>query len=107
MARKTNLTKIKFKINLFKKKMKKAGYKDASYILFGSWAKGKEKEWSDIDLCVVSEKFSDNYFLESTKLRIIANEIDYDLEPIARKPQDLKDKYSTLSCEIKKYGIKI
>lgn len=105
MVRKTNIEQIKPQIDLFKKKLSKMGYKDAYYILFGSWAKGKQGEWSDIDLCVVSNIFSDNYFEESTKLRILANEIDCNLEPVARKPEDLNDKYSTLSSEIKKWGI--
>ena len=58
MARKTDLKKIKEKIGLFKKEMKKRGFGDARYILFGSWAKGRQGEWSDIDLCVVSDKFN-------------------------------------------------
>ena len=107
MARKTDIVKIRSKINLFKKYLARMGYKDAHYILFGSWAKGKQGEWSDIDLCVISDKFSDNYFEESTRLRILANEIDCSLEPIARKPEDLNDKYSTLSSEIKKWGIAV
>src|SRR4030042_5470332 len=30
-------------------------------ILFGSYAKGKQREYSDIDLCVISPKFKDPF----------------------------------------------
>jgi len=41
----------------------------------------------------------------SDKLRIWANEINYDLEPIAMRPEDLADKTDMLASEVNKWGI--
>jgi len=38
-------------------------------------------------------------------LRKLALEIDSHIEPLPFPPQDLEDRYSTLSQEIKKYGV--
>lgn len=105
MAKKTDLIKIQPWIDQYKKLMKERGFGDAKYILFGSWASGKVHEWSDIDLCVVSNKFEGSLIDASDKLRIWANEINYDLEPVAMRPEDLEDKYDTLASEVRKWGI--
>jgi len=105
MAPKTNIKSILPWINQYKLLMDKRGYSNAKYILFGSWAKGTIHQWSDIDLCVVSDKFNGNLLNVSDKLRIWANEINYDLEPIAMRPEDLADKTDTLASEVNKWGI--
>lgn len=104
---KRNLKKIRNKIQQFKQEAEKLGHKNAQYILFGSWAKGKQHAWSDIDICVISRKPIKNHFIESTKLRIAANKVDESIEPIIRNPSDLRDKYSALSQEISKWGIRV
>ena len=107
MDKRTNIKQVKKKINLFKKKVELAGNLGAKYILFGSWATGKAHKYSDIDLCVVSNKFSKNNFLETTRLRVMTIGIDDLLEPIAMRPEDYNDKYDTLATEVKKWGIEI
>lgn len=107
MAQKRTLKTIKRKVAKFGGLLKKHGYNDAGLILFGSWAKGKEQEWSDIDVCVISEKLGTDLFEEKRKLSKIASDIDILIEPIPMSREDLEDKYSTLAYEIKKYGIRI
>jgi predicted nucleotidyltransferase len=62
MAGRKDLKLVKNKIEMFRQRLNDEGLGDASLILFGSWAKGKQQEFSDIDLCVVSNKFSGNTF---------------------------------------------
>jgi len=107
MAKKADVKLVEKKINLFKSKLKQEGLEGAKFILFGSWAKGKQGENSDIDLCVVSDSFSGNSFQDSTFLRLMTIGIDEMLEPVAMRPEDLEDKYNTLAMEIKKYGVAV
>ena len=54
--------------------------------LFGSYAKRKENEWSDIDIAVISPDFTDSRLNERIKLTIIASEIDNRIEPVPFRP---------------------
>lgn len=83
----------------------KSGIPVKSAYLFGSYAKGNSNSFSDIDICVVSEKFGKDYFRESVILGNLANNVDYKIEAVPMTPDDMNDKYSTLASEIKKYGI--
>lgn len=89
------------------KSVKKSGIDVSNAYLFGSYAKENPHKDSDIDICVISPKFGKDYFEESLKLRHITNKIDLRIEPVPLNPKDMKDKYSTLASEIKKYGISL
>ena len=74
--------------------------------LFGSYAKGTSRQWSDVDLCVISTKFSDyidaiQYLLSKRKLNL-----RFPIEPIGLHPEDLKSN-TALIREIKNTGIRI
>ena len=74
--------------------------------LFGSYAKGHPHPWSDVDLCIISSKFSDyidaiQYLLSKRKLNP-----QYPIEPIGIHPKDFK-KNTPLAYEIKNTGIMI
>ncbi len=75
--------------------------------LFGSWAKGNAKKDSDIDVCVVSEQFGRDDIDELQRLLHLTRKVDLRIEPISLTPEDLANHYSTLSAEIRKYGIRI
>lgn len=83
----------------------KSGIPVNSAYLFGSYAKNTANKFSDIDICVISSEFGDDYFEDSLKLKNIANKVDYRIEPVPFAVNDMSDKYSTLASEIKKYGI--
>lgn len=75
--------------------------------LFGSYAKNKQRDWSDIDVAIVSKKLGgqvDPYEYLWEKLRPI--DIQRGIEPVGYHPDDfvLPD---PLVWEIKKHGIKI
>lgn len=92
-------------INRYVRLIKQKGIKVSKVILFGSHAKGMAKPDSDIDLAVISSQFGRNNLKEMMLLRKLALEIDSHIEPLPFTPQDLEDRYSTLSQEIKKYGV--
>ncbi len=76
-------------------------------ILFGSYAKGKQNRWSDIDLCIISPKFKDAF--EAMQYLWLKRVCDKDLtiEPVGFNPRDFQNKYDTLIHEIKSNGIEI
>ncbi|MDD5055048.1 MAG: nucleotidyltransferase domain-containing protein [Candidatus Peribacteraceae bacterium] len=86
-----------------------AGVPVSEVRLFGSRARGKEHDWSDIDLCVVSSSFGKDYSEEMSLLLTLTMKMDspVPIEPIPFAPKDLNEKYSTLASEIRKYGKKV
>jgi hypothetical protein len=94
-------------INRYARLLKQKGIKVSKIILFGSHAKGLAKPDSDIDIAVISSQFGKDNFKEMMLLRKLALEIDSHIEPLPFTPQDLDDRYSTLTQEIKKYGVMI
>ena len=80
----------------------------ARLIVFGSQAKGSARSWSDIDVCVVSDRFGKNRHTERVKLmRARRNDVLLDIEPHPYHPNDLNDKYDPLAAEIRTYGIQV
>ena len=94
-------------INRYARLLKQKGIKVSKIILFGSHAKGMAKPDSDIDIAVISSQFGRDNLKEMMLLRKLALEIDSHIEPLPFTPQDLDDRYSTLTQEIKKYGVLI
>lgn len=97
-----NIKKI---ANKYVEEVKKSGITVKSAYLFGSYAKGNPNTNSDIDICIISPNFGQDYFEESLKLKHLTNKIDTRIEAVPFSLTDLDDKYSTLATEIKKYGI--
>ena len=75
--------------------------------LFGSFAKRKADENSDIDVCVVSKAFGKDYFGEEMRLRSLSVRVDPRLSPVAFNPEDLRDPYSQLADEILRHGVQL
>lgn len=99
---------MKTVINIAKRyvnRVKKSGIPVSAAYLFGSFAKGEAKNYSDIDICVISKKFGKDYFDEAVKLRHLTWDVDDRIEPVPYRPEDLNDRYSTLAHEIKTFGI--
>lgn len=76
-------------------------------ILFGSYAKNRAWEGSDIDICVVSSEFGKDVLKEEFELIKIAMKIDHKISPIAFNSNDINNYWSQLAYEITKYGIQI
>ncbi|MCK4553754.1 nucleotidyltransferase domain-containing protein [Candidatus Parcubacteria bacterium] len=76
-------------------------------ILYGSYAKGRQHKWSDIDVCIISPKFKDPFeALQYLSLKTIFD-MKYTIEPVGFSPRDFQDKYDSLINEIKTTGIEI
>ena len=95
-------------IKKFVKRLKKHGIKVEKVILFGSYAKGNFKEYSDIDVAIISPDFGRDRFEERILLSKIAAHIDRRLEPHPVGTEELeKDDWKLLIHEIKTQGIEI
>ena len=79
------------------------GIKIDSAYLFGSFAKGTEHKWSDIDVAIISSDFSDDRFEEGVRLMILSHDIDNRIEPVPFSPKTFIDE-DPLAWEIKKTG---
>lgn len=76
-------------------------------ILFGSYAIGKQKIWSDVDVCVVSKSFGKNEWKERMLLKRLTDTVDTLIEPHPVHPRDLADIYDPFTSEIRNHGIRI
>jgi predicted nucleotidyltransferase len=85
MVTKTNLDKI---LADFISALKELKITINRMYLFGSYANGTEKEWSDIDIAVVSKDFQGIRFLDIEKIIDVFLKIDNRIEP---HPFALKD----------------
>ncbi|MFH1456617.1 MAG: nucleotidyltransferase domain-containing protein [Patescibacteria group bacterium] len=71
-----------------------------SAYLFGSFANGKSRDWSDIDVCIVSNKFKhiDPLVYLWTKRRDI--DIERGIEPVGIHPDDFVEE-NPIAYEVK------
>lgn len=68
--------------------------------IYGSYSKGTYNENSDIDIAVVVDKLSDNYFDETPVLWKLRRKISNLIEPILL----IEDNNNPLYCDIMKTG---
>ena len=70
-------------------------------VLFGSYARGREHEWSDIDLLVVSPLYDKHRnYKDIVKLWRIAAHTDVRIEPIPVGEKQYKEDDSSLIIEV-------
>lgn len=75
--------------------------------LFGSHAKGTARKWSDIDVCVISDKFKGkSWYKNERQLWHWRQYVDPRLQPIGMTENDFKG-IDPLADEIKKTGIRV
>lgn len=87
--------------------LKKREFDFTKIYLFGSFAKGRPHKWSDIDVCVVSNKFKGKAGDKNeTKLWLWRHDIDTRIEPLGIAPEDFNDS-NPIAWEVKKHGIRI
>ena len=112
MARKKIPEEVKKSLDQYLAVLKKDKLPVKEAILFGSFAKGKQKKWSDIDICIVSPKFKSRSdaisYLWRKKHEMQGSLVlgSHDLEPIGYNPKAFIDE-DPLVWEIKNYGIRI
>jgi predicted nucleotidyltransferase len=108
MVRKTIPNQVKQEIKQYIQILKQDKLPITKAILYGSYAKHKQNEWSDIDLCIISPKFKNSFdALNYLWMKRKIFDIHYTIEPIGFSPKDFTDKYDSLINEIKTTGIEI
>lgn len=75
-------------------------------VLFGSYARGMQNEWSDIDVALVSDDFIGVGALDADKIARPTLNTDYRIAPITYKPEDF-DETNLFVKEILKTGIRV
>ena len=95
------------KVQLFVQKARQKGIKIDSLIVFGSQVSGQAKVYSDIDICIVSSQFSRNNLEDTVKLRLLADTVDWRIEPHVFSPKDMKMKGNPIVYEILTSGEKV
>ena len=93
-------------INKFVEESEKIGIHLQQVILFGSYAKGNNNEWSDIDLAVVSDSFEGIRFNDNMKLSKPVVRANIDIETHPYRPEDFTEENPFVN-EILKTGIRI
>ncbi len=76
-------------VNQYIEAIKKVFFVQKVY-LFGSYAKNTPKEWSDIDIAIVSEDFEHmNDYIAMKILSKLRKDIDYSIEAIPLTPKEV------------------
>jgi len=108
MVKKTIPKKVKKEIDDYVKVLRADNLPISKVILFGSYAKGTQNKWSDIDLCIISPKFKNAFnALQYLWLKREIKDINYTIEPVGFSPKDFEDKYDSLIHEIKTTGAEV
>ena len=73
---------IKQRMIEFRKDLARQNVRPDIIILYGSYAEGKNRKDSDIDIAVISRDFGKNRFREGSMLNLIAHKIDPRIEAV-------------------------
>ncbi|MFH0798620.1 MAG: nucleotidyltransferase domain-containing protein [Pseudomonadota bacterium] len=91
----------------YARKLLRHGFPGAKVFLFGSQAKGTAHHWSDIDVCVVSKRFSGKKWdWYEKQLWYARRSVNPHIEPIGMSPDEFEN-VSPLAEEIRKTGIRV
>ncbi|OGU15751.1 MAG: nucleotidyltransferase [Ignavibacteria bacterium GWB2_35_12] len=75
-------------------------------VLFGSYARGTNDKWSDIDLAIVSDNFVGNRYYDNEKIRKAKFAVSYELEPLTYRPEEFNES-NPFVREILRHGINV
>lgn len=81
MAKRKDKKLIYESIERYINELRKRNIEVVAAYLFGSYAKGRATEWSDIDVALLTKKFIGDSFDFKFLLMKIAREINFDIEP--------------------------
>ena len=77
----------------------------AAYV-FGSQVTGQRRPDSDIDVCIISPLFKNEWWKTQMRLRSIRRQIDLRIEPHGFAPEDFIPEHP-LAAEIKREGVRM
>jgi predicted nucleotidyltransferase len=97
--------KVKKIVEKYADKLKKHRIPLSGVYLFGSFAKGKAKKWSDIDVAIFSKrKETDQFIIEAGRIR---REVDLRIETHFFSDKDLKTVSTPFVKEILETGVRV
>ena len=99
-------TEVKGKILNFVDELKQYKIKIQKVFLYGSYAKGTQNEWSDIDVALVSEDFTGIRLIDKERMIKAISAVDFGISPLPYRPEDF-DESDLFVKEIIKTGIRI
>lgn len=99
-------TQVKKILLKYKDSLKKDNFPVKKLILYGSYAKGNPAPYSDIDVCVISDKFSRNRDHYENYLWRKVLDVDPRIEPVGYSTKGFKS-IDPLVNEIKRHGVEI
>lgn len=91
----------------YAKTLQVEGYPVSAVYLFGSFVKGSQHEWSDIDVAVVSEEVEKNREEGRMKLWKMRRNVDARIEPHGFSPKAFQEDWRPMVHEIKTTGVRI
>jgi predicted nucleotidyltransferase len=98
--------KIIAQVREYKKILRAEKLPMQGFYIFGSYAKGTQGKWSDIDVLVVSPKFKNSWHGLTYLMKRVPDGL-WSIEPHGLNPKEFSNKYSTLATEVKEHGIKV
>lgn len=93
-------------VRAYLKELEGIGIHVQKAILFGSHAYGRNDEWSDIDLAIVSTDFVGDRFEDRNRIRKITLQVNSDISPMPYRPEDFNSNDYFVK-EILETGIRI
>jgi len=99
---------IRRTVAAFRRRLGKEGITAEKVILYGSYARGDSRDYSDIDVAVVSPQFGRDRFKEGLRLRAIAATVDCRIEPVPVSSRAYsRDTWIPLIWAIRTQGVEI
>ncbi len=100
------LNKVKKQVKRYIEILVEDGFPITQAYIFGSYARGNFRKYSDIDVCIVSPKLRKNWNKNEAYLWRKTLEVDHTIEPIGYSPEGFKEDF-ILGREIRKNGVRI
>lgn len=94
-------------INNLTSKLRKNNFSFSEVYLFGSYAQGRQNNFSDIDVAIISQEMKSNYEQKLDFLHKIGFSVSDQLDIHAFTPEDFAVGYPPLANEVKKSGYRI
>ncbi|MDP2631052.1 MAG: nucleotidyltransferase domain-containing protein [Candidatus Uhrbacteria bacterium] len=106
ISKKTLPPKVKLQVKKYLAILKKDNLPIQKAFVYGSYAKGTPHKWSDIDVCIVSSRFTSTWSAIEYLWSHRPFDVRYTIEPIGFSTKDFREG-SPLVNEIKRTGVPV